>query len=278
MRHSALMQRLRCPRAIEWRPPPSTTNLVMAARAKLRCLVLMMNVHDIESHVVPLFFSQNQRPRACGSGFLLALGMDTYLISAAHVLAHMRKGLRIGFFDGARLRELQGTVAIAHVPGSDIDIGAVRLDGGCSGSKQPMEAGLLVPENLNRAGHLYLLSGYPGSCSKYHAVRRQQEFQLALYRTPIGSDEQYAALGRNLAHHIVMPLDRERTRINGIPRHFRHPGEMSGSPVWRVGPGPEPQVLSLAGVFTEYHKNRRLLVATDIAFVLSMLTSTEFKC
>jgi hypothetical protein len=245
--------------------------------AILSGLALIMDIRNIGRHVVPLFFENNKRPKSCGTGFLLGSGKDTYLISAGHVLSPLKQGLRIGFFDGSSLREIQGVVAFGEVPGSDIDIGAVRLDRGCSGNTQPVDAGLLSPEDLPRLGHVYLLSGYPTSRSGYHAVRHRVETQIALLRSPIASDEQYALLGRNPALQIILPLDRGRTSIKGKPRHFPHPNGMSGSPVWRITPGLEPSVIGLAGVFIEYHEKRRLLVATDIAFVLSMLDLPEFK-
>jgi hypothetical protein len=93
---------------------------------------------------------------------------------------------------------------------------------------------------------------------------------------PITAPEaEYAGCGRALDTHLLLPLNlRLGYAANGAVVHFPKPQGMSGSPIsvlYDEDLTDKSVTFPVVAVGTRYIKNKKLLVATDIGFVLEAI-------
>jgi hypothetical protein len=239
-------------------------------------------------HVVPIFRDDGAGNQELhGTGFLVSNAAGSFLVSAAHVLDPIKSGANLFFYTGhKRILRVSGSICLTTPPAGGnrsvdrLDIGVLRLEKAVSPpypevNKQALPINALLPSALPRERKHYLLTGFPGSKTQLHRVRRQ--FEVAPYGnwSMSASRAAYGRVGCAERIHIVMPFNRKKVAGPHLAtRAFPNPAGMSGSPVWLlqdvVGTN-DPIQTPLVGVFIEYHSSRHLLVATDISVALDMI-------
>ncbi|MFY7915740.1 MAG: hypothetical protein ACOVPA_13870 [Rubrivivax sp.] len=91
---------------------------------------------------------------------------------------------------------------------------------------------------------------------------------LSAFRTTLAESVSSSALQANPQLQIVLSLNIERMSFpDGSVGAIADPAGMSGSPVWLLKDGE----LKCAGILTEHHRSKKLLVATHIAVGLHLV-------
>lgn len=245
-------------------------------------MVLDEAADALSSWVIPIYQTVRDRPSAFGSGFFVTTGEDCFLVSAGHVLRSLET-TRLFYFIEPRLeRAITGTVRLAR--DDAIDVGVVKLTREALPpyplvDKVAMPLANLTPNRVPRAGRHYLVLGFPASRNASNPVARETPARAYAYRASSSSDDTYGSLGLDPATHIAIPLDLKRGRdAKGAHRNFPRPQGMSGSPVWEMfdddGEG-EHGGFPIVGVAIEYWNTRKVMVATDIRFVLDLIVTAE---
>ncbi len=262
----------------------------------------MSNVHDrfnqaivdyanvLLRHVVPLFnVRPGRRPVLIGTSLLVEKAGTHYFVSARHVMdhAHDQGGLSY-YVERGTLHRLYGSILHtqphSNPPSNDrYDVAVVKLASdarppGISIRKVPLAFASLRAFQLPRQGKHYLVTGFPQSRSRANPHSRQLRSEPSGFRIVSASSDDYRSLELKEDHHIVLGLDiANMTFPDGTQRKIADPHGMSGSPLWllfdeqgRNDPSRTPAV----GVVTEYHKDKRLLVATDIAIAIHLINES----
>jgi hypothetical protein len=228
-------------------------------------------------HVVPIFSEGKGRPEPQATGVLVSDASAVFLISAAHAFVSLANGANLFFYAADNItRRLAGSVRFS----ADADVGVLRLLEPASApsfkaTKRPLSLHALTGGALPRHEKHYLLTGFPGSKSRFHPVHRHVAAEPYSHLCSSASESAYCKLGRAPATHIVMPLDHNKAFWQGsTQRTFPSPRGMSGSPVWlmydSVGPN-DPIQTPMVGVLIEYHKQHDLLVASDVQPAIDLI-------
>jgi hypothetical protein len=238
-------------------------------------------------HVVPLFnIPPGKRPVLVGSSLLVELNGVRYFVSARHVVDWIteRGGLHY-YIDRRSLHKLVGTV-VRTAPTRDyggldpFDVAIVRLPADArlpkgEAWKVPIQQEALRPGETRRTSKQYVVVGFPKSRSKANPHSRQLKSEPAAFRIVAAEPAAYEYLGLSDATHIVLNLDVDRMNFpDGSIRAVPDPHGMSGAPLWvlfdEVGEN-NPRITPVVGTVIEYHKERKLLVATDIGVALALI-------
>ncbi len=241
----------------------------------------------LKRHVVSLFLRDGRGELdSLATGLLVAAPHAVFLISAAHVFDELSHK-DICFYAGKQtLRNVRGKTLVTSIaPGKTrdddrIDVGVCRMEG--EGlppypdlNKIVLPMASLRPCAYPREHKQYLFTGFPNSKSKFNAYYRHMQTDACGTLCKSAAPEEYAKLGCNPQTHIVMPFDHRKVDdLNGKVREFPEPRGISGSPLWLLVDETEQDGSTLnavAGIVTEYHKDKRLLVAADIAAVLGLM-------
>jgi len=240
-------------------------------------------------HVVPIFRDNGAGKLAPhGTGLLVFNAGGSFLVSAAHVFDLLKSGSELFVYVGRdRVHSLSGRVCLigpqagANRSTDRLDIGVLRLEQVASPpyieiGKQALPINALMGSARPRQRKRYLITGFPGSRTRIHPVRREVESAPYGNWSTSASQTEYQLVGCSEQTHIVMSFNPKKVAGKGLTtRTFPHPGGMSGSPVWllynEVGPNDRTQT-PVVGVFIEYHRSHHLMVATDIKVALDMIT------
>lgn len=237
----------------------------------LQCIVPILN--DDDGHV----------PMACGSGVLVAIDEEHFLLSAAHVLDKTAKHTLL-IPTLSELKAIRGPMVCTVPPDGDrdldwLDVGYVRLTAAEAQQLSPqfefLPVGLIDVNDIATSQSHYVFSGYPGS-----AVQRR-------YRSNVLDGQQHSYTGRNASYctywqagtnfiaNIVVTFDAKRAidqqgrTVRPKDRHGMSGGGvwvLSGSPILRKVPR-----LRLCGVITEHPKQNNCLVGTRLFVLLEMI-------
>ena len=233
--------------------------------------------------VVPLFVDRpSQRPKALGSGFLMNRGGEAFLISAGHVLDEAMTTDTFFYAGNKKIHRLYGSMRSTPTadPGKrrddSLDVGVLRFAEAQLGhlaeiDKIALDFRMLKSDAPNRLRSKYLLTGFPGSKSGFHARNRQLESLLLshLFSTsPIWRYNEFELSPRN---HIVIPYDSSlsSTGINGSG-NLPAPEGLSGSPVWKHG-SLFAKFATVAGILIAKKNFGKNLVATDVRYVIDIV-------
>ena len=239
-------------------------------------------IETLTAFSVPLYVDDNGRPSLCGTGFFVTVDAHCFLVSAAHVLDDaMARGMY--FYSSPRQeRHLDGQLIRFSTPNnrlSDVvDIGVVKL--GEVGrppfpdvQKFAMDVSYLTPHRLPRTGREYVIIGFPATKNRFRVVQKDVLAAPYAYRTQSLPEIDYHKHGVAPESHVLLPLDLRNGFVsNGRPIHFPKPQGMSGAPmVVLYEEEGDSRVFPVVAVGIEYRKTQRILVATDVRFVLEAI-------
>lgn len=235
---------------------------------------------------VPLYCTDDYgRPTQFGTGFFVRGRGANYLVTAAHVLdaAHEREVFY--YVTPNRVRKLTGeTTRSGRSPstrsGDLVDIGVLRLTGDHQPpypevSKFAMEPDYLRPGYLPRAGRSHAVLGFPATKSKVSRADSTALVAPYAFRCEPVRDEDYAKHGFTPEEHLLLQLNlRIGFGPNGDRTSFPKPQGMSGSPIivlYNDGPTDDARVFPVVAVGVEYRSKERLLVGTDVSYVIEAI-------
>ena len=250
------------------------TELSAAAVAKFRTAIL------------PIYGSTPRGiPIHIGTAIALDWNLQKLLLTAAHVIDNNElSSLYVG---GADLTLLEMNFLTSSKSGQDrihdhydFAIGRIppqtlkALDGIsfisesdiCTASHEP-------------AGTTYTIVGYPNSKNKKTNATKRLVYTEQAHYSDVARTNQTLSQELNLSHttHIFMNYnakhsrDAQGQRVNSIQLKG-----MSGGPVFNIGVLPDPSVLGgcrhpdpcLVGLFTEFHRNQKTMIATRVQSIL----------
>jgi hypothetical protein len=244
---------------------------------------------QLSRFIVPLFIDGGgKKPMLCGTGLLVSASTSSFLISAAHVFDELKDGNEIFFYIEPKTKlKPSGRILLTKIPEGKsrkqdiLDIGVLKFEGPHQPpypavDKYTMSVDAFLSNALPREGKTYLLVGFPGSKSPVNPIKREVKSKVYGYRNISYPANKYSDFGVKPESHISIIFDRKRSiGPDGNLRSFPDPRGMSGSPVWLLKSEEEepnkPNPISVVGVFIEYRKNQRVLLATDIGLALAMI-------
>lgn len=243
---------------------------------------LSLGAQRAARHVIQIFdVPIGKRPSLFGNALMVSHLGRVFLISAGHVLnTPPQAGRRLFYFDktGRDLARL-GTRGIAFTQGSAetagkdvLDLAVVELlsELPSPALKEPLDSAQIGRLGAPSSDNVYLATGFPSSRAKADPSKRQLTTILSAFRTTLASAASSAALQVHPHLQIVLSLNIERMNFpDGSVRAIADPAGMSGSPIWLLTDGE----LKCAGILTEHHRSKKLLVATDIAVGLHLVES-----
>jgi hypothetical protein len=235
---------------------------------------------DIGRAVRPIYCAtDNGKAAHLGSCTLVKRKTQSLLLTAAHVIdANKRTGLYISS-DGALIK-LEGDGVATTAPRGirdrdSFDFGILSLSGA---SAQALEKIRHVEEHeierrKERRGYAYMAFGYPNSKNKPDHFKQQIVPRRFSYGGPI------VTKGAGAAHHLKMQYEKKSRTVEGDVVTSIEPTGMSGGAIFALGQileGSNPSEFmrspfQLAGVLIERRKDEKVIVATDIETVLSVL-------
>lgn len=234
--------------------------------------------------IIPIIGStETGNPCPVGSGILLAVGSERFLITAAHVLDE-NKITSLYLPGESELIEISGPARQSRPPKNDrsldhLDTAYVHLSDEivCRISKVFW---FLSPEfidvsDVSTEGKHYMFTGYPHKAIEPSRRKRKISAQLHSYTDLASGGEVYARVNANPDLNIVINFDAKQAKDeNGRTVTPKERRGMSGGGVWNAVSGPRvlgmPNV-RLCGVAIEHHKKHKCLVATKINFVLESI-------
>ena len=237
-------------------------------------------VEVISRLVIPIYRYKGKLPEQIGSGFFIKIGPESILVSAAHVINRCKNEELFFYISPNSTRRISGYVKATDE--SDSDVAMVYFK---EAPYPPFEAvdkqitpfKYLTPNRIPRENKHYIIVGFPSTKSIIRPKTKEAEVQIYAYHDYSSPKEEYAKLGLSSIDRIVLPLNLKKnydSELNVV--HFPKPQGMSGSPIWEIFDNDTTALdsvdsLHLIGVGIEYHKNKKLLVGTDISYVLDML-------
>jgi hypothetical protein len=244
------------------------------------------HARQLGRHVVPVYRDDDRgHPELFGSGLLLATRSGSFLVTAAHVLDHFKADNKPYLhLPWQKLwlagRYLQTTPAGGRRDDDTLDIGVLRLDGPAAPPYPtiekvalPIEA--LMPGAIPRQRKQYCVLGFPSSQGEVDIARHEVVASAYTNLCRSAPAETYADLGLSTSSNIVLEFNRNRVLARDQTRQmFPKPAGMSGSPVWLLwdNEGQNDAPLTPAvGILIEYREDHRVLVATDVMFVVEMI-------
>lgn len=249
--------------------------------------LLVTRGNELLRHVIPLFrIPSNKRPELIGTALLVNHSGNSYMVSAKHVIDNMIHPSTLYYYvDRDKLMQLFGnvihTIAPSSFKGQDsYDIAVVRLQEESRPpypgvSKDAIPSSFLKSIDLPRVGKEYIITGFPASKSRANPNRKQLKSDPSSFGVASANPAQYLSLNLQHETHLVMPLDVEKmTFPDGSIRRISDPHGMSGSPVWLypdLSNTNNREFNYVVGIVIEYHKNKKLLVATDIGVALQLI-------
>lgn len=232
---------------------------------------------------IPLYVDYEDVPTQIGTGFIVHSEQEFFLVSAAHVLDDaLTHGMY--FYCSPNLkRHLKGKLVHSKVTPDrtqdSIDVGVLRLSDGPfppyeEVDKFAMDISYLKPKYVPRESKQYLIIGYPSTKSK---VSRTAPFvSVAPYALTTNSAEPEEYRKHELPEetHILLKLDVKNAfdAKSGRHMHFPKPQGISGAPVIVSYDDNEgSRVFPVVGVAIEHRATARIIVATDVRFVLEAI-------
>ena len=246
----------------------------------------MPNDVKLTTTIIPILGSTERgKPCAVGSGILLAVGNERFLITAAHVLDE-NKVTTLYLPGNSELVELSGPSRQSKPPenkrGLDrFDTAYIQLSGDIV-SRINKVYWFLPPQlvdmnDVSTPGKFYMFTGYPHKALGVVYGTRKIAGQLHSYADHASEAGIYTHVDANPTSNIVINFDEKRVQDgNGRIVTPKERQGMSGGGVWNFNGGPQlPGVpkIRLCGVAIEHHKKHKCLLATKINFVLESIRS-----
>jgi hypothetical protein len=226
-------------------------------------------------------------PTVHGTGLLVQVRDDCFLISAAHVFDPLKEGRDLYFYSDTRtLCHLASAGPARLTPIHDgkrendkFDVGVLKLEGPARPPYQPVDkfalpGDLLFPLQNPRDRQAYLVTGFPASKSKVKL--KQNDFcSVPLAHAATSSPmEEYERIAVSPKSHIVLTFGKKVIRKNGQLQASPAPQGLSGSPVWLVNAtdfAENRTHSTVVGIVTDHKPKSGALVATDIAVAWGLI-------
>lgn len=217
---------------------------------------------------------------------LVSHAQRSYLVSARHVIERVRDpGSLYHYVERRQLARLFGHILhTAPEPGAiapeRFDLAVVRLLQEAappypSLGKSALPSRFLAASTLPRSNKEYLVTGFPKSKSRANPVTKRLLSEPSAFRVESASVDAYQSMQLSQTTHLIMGLDVANMRFpDGTYRAIADPHGMSGCPVWITldeARYNDPQSTYVVAFAIEYHKNKKLLVATDAGVALELL-------
>ncbi len=239
----------------------------------------------LDTVVRPIFVPNQRRdPRLVGSGVLLELQGQPFLVTAAHVLDEA-DGATLNVLGTKDLVEVSGIRHRSEAPAANrandmIDVGFVPLAKSEVASLRDvrlLNAGEIDPNDslvrrTSQKRPLYFVLGYPASKTRLNPTKltlRSGAFRFV--GRPASTDVQHA-LGVEDFSHLTLEFDRARSVGRNGPGVAPDPHGVSGGGAWRCGDilTGDPDECRLVAIMTEWHdKPTNVLLGTSVAFLLA---------
>lgn len=232
---------------------------------------------------IPLYIDKRGRPLHIGTGFFVTSGSDCFLVSAAHVLDIAVASGMYFYSTPQEKRHLDGRLIRSKAPEGRhkdiIDIGVLKL--GPVGRppfpdvrKFAMDISYLKPIYTPRSDKGYAIIGFPCTKNGFRVHKKDVLAAPYAYRSQSIPESIYVKHGVSTESHVLLPLDLKKAfGPAGEAMHFPKPDGMSGAPVVVLygDQGEESRVFPVVAVGIEYRTSDRVLVATDVRFVLEAI-------
>ena len=247
---------------------------------------LSVLAHRAARHVLQLFdMPVGKRPALFGNALIVRHLGRVFLLSAGHVLnAPSRDRRPLFYFDKTaqgltrlRTRGFGFTQGNAETEGKDVldlAVGELLSELPSPDLKEPLEWSRIGPLGLPGPQSVYVATGFPSSRAKADPSTQRLTTILSGFRTTLAPDASRASIQAHPLLQLVLALNVDRMDFpDGSVRAIADPAGMSGSPIWLLEGGE----LKCAGILIEYHRSKRLLVATDIAVGLHLIENVAVR-
>lgn len=236
-------------------------------------------IESIRPFVNSLFRNQKgKKPQSIGTA-LLVYGRGAYfIISAAHVI---EDGPRLLFFPQDRdPRPITGETALSRPIGQKmgadrLDIGVTRLAGGPLPPYRlwkSIDISDMRPLPFPRKKIAFAFAGHASTGAKVNPISLHiNSHCIGLNGIVHARPEVYIKMKIDPTSHLIMEFDRSPIKTDQGMWQFPDPHGLSGTPIWSE----DEHGLCVVGILTEYHKVEKVLVATDIRHVISLLEQAE---
>jgi len=115
---------------------------------------------------------------------------------------------------------------------------------------------------------VFIVAGFPASRTKTNPHAGRATTILSGFLTSPAPTERRTEVNAHPELQIVLSADIANMRFpNGTFDRVADPHGMSGSPLWKLEGG----LLHCAGILIEHHKDKKLVVASDIAVALHLV-------
>lgn len=253
----------------------SSSNPELLERVKVLSEQVLEAGKSLLRYVCPIYnVGERKAPTLLGSGVLLKIGSQHFLLTACHVLDDAEGTL---YYEGPEhLEVLEGM----SMRSQDRDFAFLQLDEATA--LNITRYGFLELSDLDASdqaaeGTFYLFTGYPATRSRAkHALKSIGSNPLTILCAPADKKE-YVTLGKEEAFHLLVKFQRNRvTGPDGKRQVSPDPHGMSGGGVWRVVDFSRPDNLpavdpKLVGLCIEQDKQAGVLVAVRISLALEAI-------
>jgi len=230
----------------------------------------------LSKYVHPIYAEGKKgSPFLVGSGVLLHVANNVFLITAAHVIDENRDNdiYTIGQFGTTALegRFYRNESQRADHRDEPFDIGVLHLNR--DSRKALGEVKALLPSQCalpetQRAQRLHLIIGYPHTKNRKLDMSKKKVFPRTFrYYTLTASPKRHESLALDAATHILLDFERRHVMpFGGHDQTAPHPAGMSGGAVW-ASCFTEP---TLIGILTDW-KRRDSFLAVRISLALEII-------
>jgi hypothetical protein len=235
--------------------------------------------------VMPIFLTDNfnENVEQIGSGVLIEIGEEIYLLTAAHVTDWRDKGI-LCIPGKSGIKPIAGHVVSLEMPtkidrqNDKVDISYFRLSHDLAQDLHD-EAKPIVREDMNLTeslieGDLYTFAGYPLTKTKVKTdVVSSEPF---FFTGEASSAQKYSTLGYDIHRNIVINFNRKKVKYyDGSQFTAPHPRGVSGGGIfsWPKDFSVRPRMPErlLVGIGHTYHERHHCLVGTRINVYLSLI-------
>ena len=241
---------------------------------------------DLYKAVCPIFLDHNDRTKTeqIGSGVLLQIATEKFLLTAAHVTDLQKEGaLLIPGKDG--LTQIYGNLAHLAVPrgfkriDDKMDIAYYRLPRDLAGNLHPdlvplTRDHLFLSDNMLE-GDVYTFVGYPWRKSR--ALGAKATMELFTYTGRAAPKKKYEMLGYNNHLHVLIKFDRKKCIRDGKVLQAPLPHGLSGGAVFRWPKDIKKPLgqddLNLVAIAHSYHEKQNLIAGTNLNLYLACIFS-----
>ena len=261
----------------------SLHSLMEDSEARFRRLKALA-IDQITRFSVPLYINdKDRRPLPHGTGFFVKNDTDCFLVSAAHVFDTAFERGMYYYTSQSEIRYLSGRLILSNPSPTRADdkrdVGVLKLNRGPlppypAVNKYHMDISYLKANYRPRDAKHYVLVGFPATKTKVTHPDKNLMVTSYAYESSSISEREYQGHGLSPKTHLIMPLDRRKGfDVAGKHLHFPKPQGMSGSPVVVLLDDNDSgsRVFPVVAVAIEYRAKSKVLVASDVSFVLEAM-------